>query len=279
MRRRLTIVAFVVLFLMINAFVLCFRVFRVPEANIKGESRREMQRPVIVSAHQERVNKRVETIRSSDLDEVAKNLDDDWVMLYSGVHGGGSVTSDSGYDFALVLGCRLRRRLIQEWESLPVKTRQDKARELHQDWIKKQQDRYEERLTWFVDDSKPLNRFRVEGTKLAVCTGLFCCARWNSARETYDLLKQSREFSRSIATRLPSVTKDDMVLEMMPKSILPDSSFQISVLAYAAKNDESISRDEIAKIESLLQQSIGEGLMERVDIPWQAWDCGVVSSM
>lgn len=266
MGRRSLIVG-LVLFLLVNSAVLYFRLTQIPADRVGQKTV-----PPILTAHQKRVNEKIEEVRTISEEDLSTKLDDEWVTVNSGVYGGG-VTVDSGYDFALVLGCRVRRRFVQEWDKKPGKQRQ--AKEIYDQWFKRQQECYEERLNWIKDPSIARNQFPVEGTKLAICTALFCNARWNSARETLDLLKQSRAFSKKIADRLPSITDDEVILELMPQSILPDASFQISVLSYAAKRDTATNRNVVSDIESLLNDKIREGLVERFDLPWQAWDCSV----
>lgn len=226
--------------------------------------------PIHEHPHGKRVIAETARVSALTLDELEDQLDNEWTIYWSGAKSGGSLRAEM--DFPRILACRLRRRFIQETDRKPPEVRRQTARRVYDEWLVKQRRHYEESLQYIQDPSLPNPNPRGGGLRLAIATGLFCCARWSNTVDVLHRIESTRRFSDELRDRLDEIPgATDASKVVMPQSVVPDDDCLISILVYSARRDIEIGSATREKLEELLSEFHTVGLLSG-PIEWNAWD-------
>lgn len=229
--------------------------------------------PVYESAHGKRLLKEIDRVSKLSHEELEAKLDDDRARFYSGAVDGGSLMPQM--DFPVLLACRLRRRFIREVDPLPAVERREIARRIYDKWFAEQRILYDEVLEWFRDQTKPRPTPRGGQLRLAVATGLFCCARWSSAADVIQRIESTFAFSDELRTRLAEIPDvPEASRRIMPTTCVPDNDCLINVLIYAGRRDQTLSQATRDALEQRIVKFRTAGLVA-VPVQWNAWDAKI----
>lgn len=204
----------------------------------------------VAEHHKKESSEAIARATSFPFSELESSLYDEAVLLGPSGPSSGTV---SRQDFYMLTTCRLRRRFVQHWDDLPNE-RLDVARRVFREWLNRAKEKRDADFARLEGQSDSLpGRRKIQGTRIAISTGLFCVARWGSLSETSKLLRELRSYSNTVKDRLalipdvPEITK-----QMMPTCVICDPSSQLSILVYAASKDTSLS----AQFKMVLSQAI-----------------------
>ena len=222
------------------------------------------------SQHYKRVVAEIARVSQLPTDSLEAQLDDRWTMGWSGAQDGSSLQPQ--LDFPWIMACRLRRRFIQHCDQMPVADREKLALRITDEWMKRHRDHFGEVLEYLRDETRTRPEQRGYTLRLAVATGLLCCARWASLDEVLKRVHSCRSFRLEIATRLEEIPGvPDGTKRIMPQIVIPDRDCLVSILVYAARHDKAVSAEKRQRLDNLLRELVAEG-MQPASLEWNAWD-------
>lgn len=239
-----------------------------------ADDRQEVIRAVLQTAHGRRVAEEIRRVSAMSADELKSSIDDTWTVFASGVQDGNS--PDPQLIFPQLLACRLRRRFIQTIDARAADEKKALAGQIHNHWMKQQKQHMDLVLASFRDPANPAPPGRGIGLRLAVATGLFCCARWSTARDVASRIKASHDYAKELSLSLQDIPSlNDLQRMIIPRLVAPDHSCRVSILAYAVERDPSVPGAVSKEFKKLLGDLEVREQVSWRSVEWNAWDASI----
>lgn len=228
--------------------------------------------PLATHQHVLRVADKVDEIRSESFAELIDTIPDDWVTRYSGI-----VIDESlhGRDFPFTLANRNTRRIVDELRSHSAKQRQQQCLQIFDQL-------FQQYCNQFDDVLESLERGTATGSDqaiknhLAICSSVFVTAKYSDFGELSREVQQLIELRAKVTSKLEQLQEiPPSVRTLMPKSVLPDDEFLLSVFWLFASRQNATSPTGVARQKDLLVDAMASRNVRREEVSLPAWDARI----
>ncbi len=222
----------------------------------------------------QRAAAKIEEIGKKSFDELVDDMDDLSVVNSSGAPMSGIIR---GMDFPFTLANRNTRRLVAELQLVALDKRRQLCHDIFDRYFARHKKLYTDRLK--AHKAGTANG-SLEGIKShsAVCNSLFLTATFCDVSELAVDLRKLIELRAFVLDQLESIENvPSSVQQLMPKSVLPDDEFVMSLLVYNAEALESADAEVGNKIQQIITDATDERQIRSRKVTLVGWNAKVDS--